>query len=546
MKKNNNRSNAEIADSTGHSGAALYAAAAVPYLLCAVIPMLLFLIMTETGWINQTSYIEPLMQLAILAAFGIFLAHVCRKGFRLRDLMTLIVIIGIIMRIGYMLYTNYGTRAHDIGFLDETSYGHAKYIWILFTEHHLPDSNTWQFYHPPFFYLAAQIPLAITSFFFPNASSDVLIDSAKVVSCFASCSGLLLVKRICEEFMPRRSYTAVQTFDTCHLQPDSVSADMKNTDKIYSLSDSVCVLILAIVSLHPNFFLMGGRVNNDALMIFFEILILLYTIRWYKTQSVKNTVILALAYGFGMMTKTSCGTLALFTAPVMLYIWFKSRKTPDFQKIFAKGILFLAICIPLALWYPVRNLILFDQPLNYVLKLSETSSLYCGDNSVTARFFSLSLTELKEIYAYPYDDCNIAAYLLKNSIFGEFTFDISEAIPALLLYINILIVAVSLAATFYVVIRGKQLSGILRFGLPWFWVTQLISYYTFQISYPFGCTMDFRYIPVTAVTGAVMIGATLQLLKANNPRSYKYIFPAVATLTGLFCILSTAMYCSIG
>lgn len=488
----------------------------LPYIALAVIPFLLFLFANLLGFSDQPSCIEPLMWLCILGTFAVFFYSFFYRscgGQKPADLLKVILLLGFILRIGYMLYTHMFTRAHDIGGLEQDSAGHISYIWTLYTRHQLPQTNDYQFYHPPFFHLVSLLPLSLFHAVMPSASAITIAEAAKLVSCFASCGALLVSDRICNEL---------------------------------SLNRTGRLLALSIIAFHPTFILMGGRVNNDAFVTFFMLLIVLYTIRWYRDPSCRHTVILALAFGFGMMTKISCGTMAFFTAPVMLYVWWKKRKTPEFMHIFAKGMLFLAICAPLALWYPIRNLIRFGQPLNYVLDLGSSHPVYVGQYSLVRRFFSLPISDLGgSLYIDPYNECNLWLYVLRSAVMGEFSYEIASFIPALLVVTGSLLAVISLAAMLYVLIRGKKLHPLLRFGMPFLWLLQFGSFLVFQLQYPYACSMDFRYIPLTCIAGALMIGSAQKLLSADRRAVCQFMHVLTVLLTAAFCILSTVMYCSI-
>ena len=60
-----------------------------------------------------------------------------------------------------------------------------------------------------------------------------------------------------------------------------------------------------------------------------------------------------------MMTKLSGGMAALFTAPVFLIVLV--RRLRERRAAYRPSPRSPA-CAPLGLWYPVRNLILFNQP----------------------------------------------------------------------------------------------------------------------------------------------------------------------------------------
>ncbi len=484
-----------------------------PYILLGIISMFVFLLFTKLEIINQPDKIQPIMIAAIAICLAAFLCITKVKGWKYKYLIALLLILGVVMRMGYAMYTHYLVRVHDAGFLREGSFGHVPYIWRLFYEHSLPNVNYDQWYHPPFYYLLCALAVDINSSFFPEATPDALMDAAKVVSCIASCSMLIIVRRLCKEL---------------------------------SLKSSTTALVIGILALQPNLILMGGRVNNDAFVTFFISLIILYTVKWYNRHSIGNTIVLALAFGLGMMTKLSCGIMALFTGPVLLSVWIKKRKTQDFWDIFKKGLLFVCICFPLALWYPIRNLILFEQPLNYVPAFPTDSVLYLGDHTFAERFLSLPLGELFErAFCWPTKDYNIFLYIIRCSIFGEFYYKIPTYLTNTFLTVNLLLITCSLIATVYVLVKGKHLHTLLRFGMPLLWLIQMGSYFGFQLSHPYGCTMDYRYIAITAVIGALMIGGALSTLKDTHQKLHKFMAIPVVALVCLFGACTIVMYCQI-
>ena len=131
----------------------------------------------------------------------------------------------------------------------------------------------------------------------------------------------------------------------------------------------------------PEHYLLAGRLNNDALSSMFMTAIILYTPKWYRRLSIHDMIIHALCYGFGLMAKIS--VFALVTGSVMIIVLFKDLKSGDAIHIFLQYLVFLNIAFPLGLWYPIRNLIRFDQSFNYVAQIETTDPLYCGDHSIT-------------------------------------------------------------------------------------------------------------------------------------------------------------------
>ena len=197
---------------------------------------------------------------------------------------------------------------------------------------------------------------------------------------------------------------------------------------------------------------------------------------------------------------------------------------------------FALVAFPLGLWYPVRNLFLFHQPFNYVLRISNDSELYCGNHSIWERF---GLIKNCEIYDHPVGDYNVWSYLLRSSLFGEFSFNMGKLIPALLILLNLLLILVSLFAMVVVLIRYRTVQWTSLFC---FWLVLMGSYVDFNVKYPFGCTMDFRYVVPTALIGAVFLVKWWDEIPAKTTTLIK---KGVAALTGLFAIFSLVLYCNL-
>lgn len=230
------------------------------------------------------------------------------------------------------------------------------------------------------------------------------MDAARTVSCTASCFSLLI---------------ACAIFREC------------------GLSGKGLYRALLLVSFLPVYFLSGGRLGPDALCGMFMLLAFLFTLKWEKEKSWKNTLLLAVIYGLGMMTKISMATLAVFTAVVFARSFFMACKTGTWKGLLLKYAVFGAISLPLGLWYSLRNYFLFRQPLTYVLEMSKDSALYTGDRSVWQRLF---LWDIGNLFTTPYanvwTDYNLPVYALKSSLFGEFQFTCYGWIPAMLLFFN--------------------------------------------------------------------------------------------------------------
>lgn len=109
-----------------------------------------YIIAHFTGAQQSRLYIKIAMCTAL--ALTAVIASVNVRTMTCRDIHYYDVIIiaimaaGIIMRIGYMLYTPCNIRQHDLWGFDADAGGHAAYILNLMQYHRLPLSNKLQFY----------------------------------------------------------------------------------------------------------------------------------------------------------------------------------------------------------------------------------------------------------------------------------------------------------------------------------------------------------------------------------------------------------------
>lgn len=425
------------------------------------------------------------------------------KQYNTKFMIILVITLGIIIRIGYMLYTPCTVRSHDLWLLDANSSGHAGYLLNLIQRGRLPESNVRQFYQQPFYYICGAIFSKIINTVRHTKNVYALVDAAKTVSCLASCISL---------------FACLQIFKECNI------------------SERGILPAISLVAFLPAFYLTGGRVCPDALAAMFMILAFLYTLRWLKQPGWKNTIFLAFIYGFGMMTKISCATMALITACLFLWKFIKEIKEKRGRKLFLKFIVFGIISLPLGLWYSIRNYIKFGQPLNYVLEQSKQTTLYTGNKSIIQRIISIDIGNwLKTPYANPWTDYNFPVYALKSALFGEFSYNIKGIYPALLL-IFATALAIICAFIIWKAIKTSRKNRYTKIALASFLIFYANMVY-FYICYPFGCSMDFRYMTFLVVPVGILFGQYMMY-------EHKYQYWIRIICWG-YSISSCLMYCLI-
>lgn len=422
----------------------------------------------ETGWPIKVS-----MGICLLLCVYVTVKEYDGGTLTYDVLVKRILFMGIVMRIGYTLYTGCTVRAHDIWMDTPDVHGHEDYILHLLEYGNLPDSNDVQLYQQPLFYiLGATVSKGINAVLGAGSAYE-LVDAAKVISCLASCCSLFVAKR---------------TLEVCGLKEKGLVRGM---------------ILMAFL---PAFYLSGGNVTSDMLSGLFLMLAFLFTIYWWKNPSWKHTILLAVIYGFGMMTKVSMGVMAVATAIIFLIALVRALQEHRGKKLVKKYCVFGLISLPLGLWFSVRNYICFGQSLFYIMPLSKTSEIYTGDHSLVERFISLDIGNvLKTPYADAWSDCNLPVYQLKSSLFGEYSFDVGMIVPTLLL-LSAAVLAVFCVAAFVKMIRERTWTMPQKFA----WMTAIWMYLSsiwFYYRYPFGCSMDYRYLLALTLPVAVVLGS---------------------------------------
>ena len=421
-----------------------------------------------------------------------------------KNIILIIMIVGILTRAMYIIYTPITERQHDVYGINDQ--GHLGYIYTIYQTGKLPETNSIQFYHPPLFHSIAAGWLKVNDIF--SVSLDKSIEGIQIITAIFSSLIMLVVYRIVEEI------------------------EIKNIYKIF---------IIAVMAFHPTFIILAGSINNDILMILLSFYIILYLIKWNDNPNIKNTIILAVITGCSVMTKISGAIMAV---PIM-YTFIKKiieihrTENNKILLLFGKFMLFGIISLPLGLWHPIRNLILFNQPLGGVLLPGD--GLYVGQYSTVQRFLSISFKELfGQVYCVIPDNHNVFAYIVKCSILGEFTYNNNINIYVTFLkFVNLLIILAIVLCTFILIGKYKRKdknSFIIMILLITFF-TNMISYYNFNVQYPYICTMDFRYIVPTIFTGIVTVCMVLNEYIKNN--IIKEIIEYTITL---FCVLSFVLF----
>jgi len=165
----------------------------------------------------------------------------------------------------YLIVTPFGTRAHDVD-------GHIEYVRYILTHWTVPPAHEgWQFYQPPFYYIASAVWTRIF------AITGVLRDTdwMQWMALLCSCATLVIAAFIAWELFPRKQ---------------------ENGDKLR---------FLFLMMSFPGLVFFASRINNDVLVAPLGFLAMLFTLRFLRSTKVREWFLAILFVALGILTKTN-------------------------------------------------------------------------------------------------------------------------------------------------------------------------------------------------------------------------------------------------
>lgn len=442
----------------------------------------------------------------------------------------LIFVLAFWLRIIYVLYMPI-THAyqHDMAFFDDEFYKtHDTYILYFLNHWKLIDQDIrglGQFYHPPLHYFLAALTVKINSLVFPSQSGNFEVIKALTLFC-SSASGIVIYKIL----------------------------------KFFEIKGPGLVMAMVFSLFMPEFIILSASVNNDSISVFFAFLAVLEALLWFRSAGLKHIILTAAAIGLSMMSKLSGGMIAVpvaFIFLVKLIMNLRSgsvKKDISLPRLIGQFAIFAAVVFPLGLWFPVRNMIKWGVPVNYVnyFEVSEIQDL--SGYSVLERILLPAKGLSKDVPFLLFNredkDYQIWEALFKTALFDEKMFQndpglmLTGSVMLLLLKVIVTVSAVSLVFfTIKAFKSGKFRSEVLAMLV--LTVTEIVSYTLFCLKYEAICTMNIRYVVPLMIPFVIALGYGISALydRRKEPEIKgllsKIAFWLLSSATILFALLST-------
>ena len=423
-------------------------------------------------------------------------------------------VIGYLLRFSYILRFPYYLMQHDVGDFHDKK-GHAQYIAYLLSEGHLPTFDVreeWQFYHPPLHHALEAVFLRIMGIFpgVANATDERLYECTQVLPFAYSCAFLAIFGLILRHF---------------------------------GAKGAAFTLPFAVMAVHPSQIILAGGINNDMLSILFLEASAFLALWWYRRPQFPTILALALTIGLGMSSKLSAWMAA--PAAAFLFLARLCKKGADRRKLLPQFVGFGLICVPLGMWWYVRNLLGWGVPFTYIPMLRDDSAQFVGNHPIWQRLLDLSpkqftyIYDCYEMYGQDYNEYNPLIGLLKTAVFDEFAgtarFPHVAGFGEALFWSQVVLAVISLAAMILAMRQKRR--RIEKISLLITYITVLGCYVSFCLTFAHTCTQSFRYAVPTLFTTLAFLGIALR-----GKMLPKWVKVAAYGAAGVFCGASAAIY----
>lgn len=460
-----------------------------------------------------------------------------------------IMLVAFVIKLVYMLYTNGYTRQHDTWSTNHNGhYDYAKFIfdnWSL-PNHVFNEGDIYQFYHPPLHYFLSAIWMKVYAVLGFDTS---LVNSTESLFCSVQI------------------LTTFYTFLISYYCVKTLRLVCKNKLSLYVGVIFVCFF--------PRLFQLSGQINNDTLAALFVILSIYRLFKYiFETKSWKNICLSALYLGLAMNTKLSAVIVCLGYGSYFIYLFIHSlynkENRPTSIQLLLQYVCFLVIVASIGLWFQVYAHNVYGIPYNFVFR-ALNSELFTGTRSYVVGHTYLSVEyydaynsgaiytngfvnflaryllpfwpadmEGGIVFANAFENYNILTYAIKSSIFGEFDFWGGEGfgfVAIVTAYLSLFLIA---GITIYHLCKKRfDVPMIVSIAIT---ASIIVFYLYLQVTMPYGCSMDARYIVPIILPLGVIIMKDLELLpkegKVNNLLKYSL---AISVVT--FALAGGLFYC---
>ena len=387
----------------------------------------------------------------------------------------------VLLRLYFVVATSYTYMQHDTWTFDATA-GHVAYIFRLADNGlrllDVDPASLWSFYNPPLsYYLGATWVCAGRLLGLADAeAAESLQWLSLAYSVGATYVGYLVLRQA-------------------------------------RLEGRALALGFCAWALVPFFVPLAGNMSYDGLLTLLSLTTLLLLMRWYESPTFARALLVGLALGLALMTKT---TAALLLLPALVTFVLRLMRREGRPSASGLALQVAAVLVPAAMlggWWHVYAYLRFGMPFGYFQKVDPADPMNCSAFSLAQRLLPSWEGDFTPFYHVDVaGDYSIPVILLKTA-----TFDlVGKAVPkgplfAVGVVLDALGAALVLGAACGLVLCLSELRGC---GHEQAWpialmasvlVSYMIGILQLSFSQPFSCSSNFRYIVPVALPGAFFL-----------------------------------------
>jgi hypothetical protein len=272
----------------------------------------------------------------------------------------------------------------------------------------------------------------------------------------------------------------------------------------------------------------GNWANNDGMCCFFSVLALYYTLRFLKSYSWNDVILIAVSIGLSMSCKLGGALVALVIAPFLIYAFVVSVKNHTWKRVLIQAAVFVLIVFPIGLFWPVYNKIAYGQPILFFMPTGN-SALHISNNSFLDRFIFYPTSDtFRMIWVYHSNtdgprylqDTSLIVALLKTSLYGEYGFGHNEAELTFLYIMANFVFVMFLLGQVYLLIKVIENGKFMDLKRTLFLLALFIVMYGWAVWFvntnPDTCNEDIRYVPLLVLVVSGGLGSLIQSLMEDQ------------------------------
>ena len=462
----------------------------------------------------------PMLTITVFFVLAVLSFWVGKYGQDISEKTIIYVIVwGIAIRLFYVALTQGHYFQNDIGSFEEDNLGHLGYIYYIFSNNSLPDvvpQMSYQFYHPPFYYMISAL---VSKIYILCGGQIELVDEALQYASVAY-SGIVLI--YLNKILQHIDISLIGRF-----------------------------IAMALITFLPYSVMMSGALNNDLLMYMLSVMCVYYFLKWYDTLKYPYIIATAVCIGLAMMTKISAALLVPgMTIVMVMKLWQQRKKVKNILLQFGS---FGVIALPIGLWFPLYNYFKYDTPLGFVPRMADTFDQFIGQYSKWQRLFdfngALDSIVLSWSGSNGYIDYNIWVSLLKFAVTGEgynvYLNIVLSVVAYIVFYMTLFIMFGIIIGMFVFLFGDKRNIHIKILFFTTIWVSML-SYLKFCLSYTHVCTMHIRYVMLAYYMGCILAGGGVETiwnrLQVENKKTAKILMISIHCFIWLYMIMVSLLY----